>query len=254
MAEPVPLSRVAAEIAVGDRSHVALVGGGGKTTLLGALCAQLRGRRIVTTTTKMGREQTFGLPVLDGRSRFELSAVLERDVGAAVVWSRIVGSKAIGVVPARCDDWFADSSLVDHVLVEADGSRRRPFKAPNQFEPVVASSTTHVVHVIGADALGRVIADQCHRPLRVAALAGCSPYERLTAERAASVVLHERGVRASVPARAEHVVVVTKVDTPSRSVVDEFCDAVAQHDRAIRTIRIARLESAGGPESPGVSS
>ncbi len=254
MVDPVPLNRVAAELAVGDRSHVALVGGGGKTTLLGALCVQLAGRRIVTTTTKMGRDQTFGLPVVDGRSRSELSAALGRDAGAAVVWSRIDGSKAIGVDPSQCDDWFADSSLVDHVLAEADGSRRRPFKAPNHFEPVVASSTTHVVHVVGADAFGRVIADQCHRPLRVAALAGCSPYERLTAERAASVVLHERGVRASVPAPAEYVVVVTKVDTTSRSVVDEFCDAVAHHDRAIRTIRIARIESPGGPERPGISS
>lgn len=253
MAEPVELSRVAAELAVGDRSHIALVGGGGKTTLLGALCAQFTGRRIVTTTTKMGRDQTFGLPVVDGRSRSELGAVLGRDVGAAVVWSRIEGSKAIGVDPSLCDDWFADSSLVDHVLVEADGARRRPFKAPNQFEPVVASSTTHVVHVIGADAFGRVIADQCHRPLRIAALAGCSPYERLTAERAASVVAHERGVRASVPAQAEHVVVVTKVDATSRSVVDEFYDAVAQHDPSIRTISIARLESTGGPERPGIS-
>ena len=65
---------------------------------------------------------------------------------------------------------------MDNVVVEADGSRRLPFKAPAEFEPVIPSSSTLVISTIGADSLDQVISDCCHRPNLVADLAECMPY------------------------------------------------------------------------------
>ena len=140
--------------------------------------------------------------------------------GPVMVWKRIDGQKAVGVEPTQCDDWF---EVVDHVLVEADGSRQRPFKAPAEYEPVIPSSITLMLSVIGADALGRVIGDQCHRPLRVAALAECTPYERLTPAAAATVLLHERGARKELPTGARFAIAVTKVGPKNEQFVGELC-------------------------------
>lgn len=222
MVDTQPLSELARRLGVGSHEHIAIVGGGGKTTVMHTLGEQVGGTRVLTCTTKMGHDQTGGLPTL--LSPTDDALVDAAAAGPVVAWKTIDGQKAIGVDPETCDRWFG---LVDHVIIEADGSRRRPFKAPADYEPVVPSSVTLMVSVIGADALGRVIADQCHRPLRVAALADCTPYERLTPEAAATVILHERGARKELPADARFGVVISKVDDANAAFVDQLLDALS---------------------------
>lgn len=207
-------SEVTAGIEPADREHVAVVGGGGKTTTVFHLARGLTGRTIATTTTRMGHGQDGGLRSLIAPDRSLIAEAL--GAGPVLVWGRRGTHKAIGVRPEVCDDWFTDGALCDNVVVEADGARHHPFKAPGPLEPVIPSTVTTVVSVIGADALGRVIADQCHRPLRVAAVAGCSPYERLTPERAARVLLSTDGSGRNVPAGARRIVLVTKVPERAR--------------------------------------
>ncbi len=222
MAEPIDLTALAATIGLGPRELITIVGGGGKTTTLFSLGAQLHGRRVITTTTKMGRERTEGFPVLFAPVDDDVRRALGAD-GAVIAWKADGGHKAIGVSPEQCDAWF---DLADHVIVEADGAAGHPFKAPRPFEPVVPSRTTTLVACIGASALGRVIADQCHRPLRVAAVAGCSPYERLTPARAARVLLDRRGSRKDCPETARFVVAIHRVDEASASSAVELTERI----------------------------
>lgn len=224
---PIPLNHLAVSLRLRERELIALVGGGGKTTSLAALGSQLGGRTVLTTTTKMGRDQLGRFATLDAPSDDELRDALRG--GPVVVRTRTDGHKAIGVEPTACDRWFADSSLVDNVVAETDGSRTKPFKAPRPLEPIIPTAATTVLAHIGADALGRVIADQCHRPLRVAGVAGCSPYERLTPARAAAVLLDERGSRKNVPTTARFVIVVTKVESSNQRLVDDVAGLVAPH-------------------------
>jgi probable selenium-dependent hydroxylase accessory protein YqeC len=225
MAEPIALDRLAAALDLGAHEHVSLVGGGGKTTTMFALGHQLDGRTVLTTTTKMGRDRTGGYPVSFAPTDAELSAALDEH-RAVLMWRSDAGHKALGVAPATCDRWFG---LADHVLVEADGSRQHPFKAPQPLEPIIPTTTTIVLACVGADALGRVIADQCHRPLRVAAVADCSPYQRLTPTRAARVLLSSRGSQKNRPEGARFAVIVSRVDDQSRPFVDELADLISPH-------------------------
>ncbi len=201
---------------------VSLVGGGGKTTGLFALGDQLGGTMVLTTTTKMGRARTDGHHLMIDPSDVELSDALETH-RTVLAWRADAGHKAVGVSPETCDRWFA---MADHVIVEADGSRQRPFTAPNPFEPVVPPLTTLLVACVGAGALGRVIADRCHRPLRVAALVGCSPSQRLTPERLAAVLLSDRGSRKRRPDDARFAVVINQVTDAERRFVDRLTDVV----------------------------
>ncbi|MEL7155128.1 MAG: hypothetical protein AAFN30_00860 [Actinomycetota bacterium] len=95
-----------------------------------------------------------------------------------------------------------------HVAV-AQNDHGSPLTCPAPFDLGPATEPiTAVVSVIGAGALGRVIADRCHRPLRIAALAGCSPYRRLTPAAAAAVILHPRGGRRLAPGARLAVAIV----------------------------------------------
>ena len=233
---PIPLSHVAEAFGIGTRSHVALVGGGGKSTLMHAIAGQVSGSVVLTCTTKMGADQHMGRRVLVAPSDDEVVLAASGAREPVMVWSQIEGQKAIGVDPARCDAWF---ERVDHVIIEADGSRRRPFKAPAGYEPIVPSSTTVMISVIGADALGRVIADQCHRPLRVAALIGCRTDVRLEPGMAATVILHERGAAKAIPAGAELAVAINKVDDKNSALVAELIDELRQRRPDVNIVPIA---------------
>ena len=220
----------------GDRHHVALVGGGGKTTLMHAIGSALVGPTILTCTTKMGADQHFGRPVYVAPSDDAVRDGL-REHGRVMVLSAVLGQKGVGITPERADELFL---LGAHVVAESDGSRRRPAKAPHWYEPVLARTVTMVICVIGADALDRTIEDQCHRPLRVGAVLGCSPYDRLTPERAAALVTSPAGGRKDVASDARFVVCLTKVNASVTPLAERFVAAVA--DRGVAVHSVAHLD------------
>jgi len=229
MSDTVAAGDLGGVLGLPTRAMVALVGGGGKTTLAFALAQHDRPSTVVTTTTRMGIDQTGGLPVID----LSVGTFPERITAPTLVRARCRERKAVGVDPAWCNDLWS-ATVCDRIIVEADGSRHRPFKAPADHEPVIPSASTHVLSVIGADALGRVIADNCFRPLRVAAVAGVSPWQRLSPEIAAHVLLSPRAGGRNVPAHALRHVVITKVpdrtaEPEQRRLVDELAAHLHDH-------------------------
>jgi molybdenum cofactor cytidylyltransferase len=209
--EPIGLDAVVEALGLGrGRQHVAVVGGGGKTTLVHALGATLRGRTVLTTTTKMGADQDRLVPLLVSPTDAEVAAAVAPG-RPVMVWEGVDGHRALGVSPQRCDAWFAMADAVDHVVIEADGSRRRPFKAPAPHEPVVPATITLMASVIGVSALGGRIVEVCHRPELVAGLTGAAPTDELTPARAARVLLHPDGARRALPSRTAFAVVVARV-------------------------------------------
>ncbi len=106
---------------------------------------------------------------------------------------------------------IAALSSVDLLVVEADGSKLRPFKAPAEHEPVIPSSATHVCVVVGAGVLDAPLDEEhVHRPERVRAIAGDA--EVVTPEVIAAVMASPRGGRRGVEARG-YTVVVNQADT-----------------------------------------
>jgi probable selenium-dependent hydroxylase accessory protein YqeC len=213
---------------------VCVVGAGGKSTTTFAVARALAetGRRIiVTTTTKMGHDQTGG---------FEACEPIQQSIGEAfearqrdgelpivrVVKPQVPGSpKVLGPAPEWLDE-FALSGDVDAIVIEADGARRQNAKAPGPMEPVFPTLCTHIICVLGADALDRVIEDQGHRPMRIAAAAGCGPYDRLTAARAAKLLTSDIGGRKGHIPNREWIGVVTQIKPDSRSNAEQVITAI----------------------------
>ena len=143
-------------VAAGD--VVSVTGAGGKTTLVFTLCDELAaagGKALVTTTTKMFYPADFPGRILIGGSLAYLVGAFA-DARSKQVFSareRIAEGKVAG---HDADEIDAMAQLLPEatMLVESDGAARKPYKFYREGEPVIASSSTIVVHVVGADALG----------------------------------------------------------------------------------------------------
>ena len=181
----------------------ALMGAGGKTTLLHALGDFLaaRGDRVVlTTTTHLGWEPGTCSPATPE----ELNRVLEERTGPVLAgYPDPAGQKLTGIPT----DWYPGLEA-DHILVEADGSRGLPLKYHRSFEPVVPRDTGLLVELAGLSALGRPVGQVLHGWRE----AGLDPEEAVTEERMAALLL--RGLAA---ARYEGrvLVVLNQGDTPA---------------------------------------
>ncbi|MCP5027550.1 MAG: hypothetical protein GY929_14835 [Actinomycetia bacterium] len=123
------------------------------------------------------------------------------------------------VAPEVLSDRFRDCSS-GRIVADCATDGGQPFTAPAALEPRIPLAATLVVACIGSVAIGKVIADRCHHPLRVAAAAECSPYERLTPERAAAALTSERGLRKAVPTEARFVVAVANAHPDDRAAAE----------------------------------
>jgi molybdenum cofactor cytidylyltransferase len=199
-------------LGLGRRELVAFTGAGGKSTLMLALADEIAGngrRVLVTTTTKMGRDQLTNVPAVCQND--DLDAVVTALTRHRFV-ALITGGddhKATGPPPDVVDGLFR-TAPVDHLLVEADGAHGRSLKAPGSHEPVIPSAATTVVVLLGVDAVGGRIADVAHRPEQAALLTGLGVNDRLTVEHCVAVLTHPEGGLKGVPPAARVVVALTK--------------------------------------------
>ncbi len=163
------------------------------------------------------------------------------------LYDRPEGDRLIGA-PTDDFDRLMRLGWVEIAGVLATEPVDHPVAAPGPDEPMMPRATTHVVSVIGASALDGVIEDVCHRPGRIASIVGCRPYERLTPERAAIVLLDERGGRRGVPPMARHSVVITELGPAHEARVDRLVAALRQADPAMAVVRMPFGADTAAPE------
>jgi probable selenium-dependent hydroxylase accessory protein YqeC len=197
---------------------VAVVGAGGKTTLVYRMASEARAvglTVLVTTTTHMGTmdEEVTGPVLVDGESADTLVALgeaLARDGRATLLGRRVRPDKLEGIAPARVD---VLAPLADLVLVEADGARGRSLKVPAPHEPVLPGSTTVVVVVCAMDALGQPLDDEhVHRVELVRAATGVEAGEAVDEDCLAAALRHQDGYPSRIPARARAGVFLNKAE------------------------------------------
>jgi molybdenum cofactor cytidylyltransferase len=223
---------------------VTLVGGGGKTTLMFRLAKELTGAgaHVVTTmTTRIFVGQMALAPV--ALVLQDETLLLAQVPGALAENGHVLlagslepeADKVQGLAPDVVNR-VAALPGVDAIIVEADGSRRLPFKAPADHEPVIPSDTTIVVPVVGMDIVGRPLtAENVHRPHRIAALTGAATGAPVTPEMIATVLAHPGGGAKGTPTGARLAPFLNKTED----------------DRALADARsIARILL----QSPGVDS
>lgn len=241
-----PLTSLADALRLHDHAGkplVALVGGGGKTTALFALATELaaQGKRVITTTTtRLYGTQGKQSPAWCGIDEVEqLGSLLDKYGQCLVTVSRDMedGGKIQGITPEQLALLYARAD-VDAIVVEADGSRKRPFKAPAPYEPVIPPESTHVVAIVGADIFGKPIdAEHVHRPERVTAVAGVAAGDIVTPDIVARVLTHEEGGLFHLPPTAHFIPLLNKTeDTADAMQAEMTVRLLLAHERVKEVI------------------
>ena len=193
----------------GTPGVVAFVGAGGKTTALFRLARELAeaGRAVlVTTTTHMfdprleeDRPAADILFLAAMGAPYEGGPVPPCRPGLTILLSG-EGEKP-GKVKGLHPSWLPVLKRSwPSILVEADGSKRLPIKAPAPYEPVIPDGTDLVVGVMGLDCLGRAMdARTVHRPECFQEVTGCLPGAPIRWEHLDALARHPEGLFKGAP-------------------------------------------------------
>jgi molybdenum cofactor cytidylyltransferase len=199
---------------------VAFTGAGGKTSALFRLGHELaeQGWRVIgTTTTRVAASELSLAPgelQIDAPGAGYRPAMISKALnqhGFVFVYGHVRRDKAIGVGPEVIEA-LTDAVDSDAILVEADGSRRLPFKAPFSHEPVIPAGTTLVVPMAGFDVVGQPLdAEHVYNPEGMIERYGFPSGGRVKGPWVASVLRDTTLGLKYVPATARVVALINKV-------------------------------------------
>lgn len=192
---------------------ISVVGAGGKTTLIHRMAEEFVREKqnvFVTTTTHIMKEDSPWF--LSGPSEEQIRETLQR---FGQVWAGMPApGRKLTVLPDGLLRTVLEWKLP--VLVEADGAKKMPVKAPAEHEPVIIPETTHLVSVYGLDAVGRPVREVCFRKEKAAGILKKKETECITETDIAVLASSPEGGRKSCPAGALYSVILNKADDPKK--------------------------------------
>jgi len=212
-------------------TRLAFIGAGGKTTALFQLSNEILGRSrslesgirelsntvFITATTHLALEQCSLADrhiVIEKNEDFDNFAKKSFD-GIILFSGQLEGERVIGLSHDQIEGLrrLADTQQIP-LLIEADGSRLRPVKAPASHEPVVPIWVDVVVVVVGLSALDQQLtSDWVHRPERFAELAGLNIGDTIDYQALVRVLKHPNGGLQGIPASARSILLLNQANS-----------------------------------------
>lgn len=199
---------------------ISLAGSGGKTSLLFALAQELSQRSpvLVSASTHLGSWQT-------SQANYHLTAEEINDLdflpnqGIILVTGTLDGERTRPLRPEVLQALYEIAKNKNlPLLIEADGSRQKPVKAPADHEPAIPSFSTKVIVCAGLSALGAPLTEaHVHRPEQFAHLSGSTLGHPIAPEALARVLLHPQGGLKNIPVHAEKIVFLNQADNGDQS-------------------------------------
>lgn len=213
---------------------ISVVGAGGKTTTIRRLAQEYAdaGWKVAVTTTTHMQIETRSCFLLD-ESMEQLQKIMEQE---RQVWfgvpAPIKKTDNVKKMQAVLEDFFRQVlELRIPILLEADGSRRLPCKAPGDREPVLRKETTDVLAVYGLDAVGKSIHESCFRPEKTAEILQKKQSDLLCAEDIAVLATNVRGGRKDVLKNQRYQIILNKADCRERvKIAEQICKKIVERE------------------------
>lgn len=198
------------------KPRIAFVGAGGKTTAISILAKEISGPVIVTTTTHLGSWQS---KIADRHiilhSRADLAQIDPNLDGITLITQGLESDRLLGLDPDRMNAVFEFCENQElPLIIESDGSRQLPIKAPGPNEPVIPGFVDHVAVVMGMSGIGKPLnRSNVHRPEVYAKLCDMKEEDNLTIESSIKYLMHEQGGLKNIPPQARRSLILNQVDT-----------------------------------------
>lgn len=191
----------------------ALLGGGGKTTLLERLGDELAKKHdtvLVSSLTKTWGHLADRAIKPETALRDGLTNHASRHNPVWVLGEREGPHKTAGISEAELDSLRQQSNAS---VFECDGARNLPLKVHLPHDPAVPAFATHVIILVGAEVVGTSLNDGLiHRPAEFARYWSIDPAWPVDAEFVTEVISTRRGYLDKVPEGIEITCFVNKAD------------------------------------------
>lgn len=237
-------------IGMRPREVAAFVGAGGKTQSMFRLANEMvqRGLRVLTTTTtRIGQDELALAPhhlALGDSLRVpdSLAEAVRKHRHVFIYSCLEENNKVRGVTPAWLDKHLAPTPLFDALLVEADGSRRMPMKAPLAHEPAMPRCATAIIAVVGLDALGLPLDEEhIYGAQHIQHLIGHPAGAAVTPELIAAALLHPRIALKNAPPGARIAALLNKATAETLPAAREIARRVLT-DLHVERVLIGTVE------------
>jgi len=170
---------------------------------------------ILTATTHLGSWQ---IPLADHHliaDQWSIERQLTHLKGTILITGPIqgqrclpVGEKPLSILLA----WSKSKNLP--LIIEADGSRNRSFKAPAEHEPPIPAFSDVVIYIAGLSALGLPLNSQfVHRPELVSRICGLPMDSDISSNTFVRLITDPGGGRKNIPAKARRIAFLNQADT-----------------------------------------
>jgi molybdenum cofactor cytidylyltransferase len=197
--------------------RLAFVGSGGKTTALFNLARLLPPPVLTAASAHLALDQ---LMLADRhfvvRAPDDLPQASDLDEGILLFTGPPQGDRVMGLQTEVLERLRALSDQAGlSLLIEADGSRRLPLKAPAPHEPPVPDFVNIVVVVAGLSGLGKPLNEQyVYRPEIFSDLAGLELGAQVSVEHLGRVLSSPGGGLKNIPPGARRVALLNQAGTP----------------------------------------
>ncbi len=220
-------------------SKIALVGSGGKTTAMFQLARDFGSRVILTTTTHLALDQ-----LEEADKHFTVESVEDLPSENLDIKENILMFTGPQVEPNRVkgldqDILFQLAALAEQwgspLLIEADGARLLPIKAPAEHEPPIPDFVDTVIVVIGLSGLGKPLNEKwVHRPELFSELVGLSPGSEISSQHLAAAITSHRGGLKNIPTTARKLLLINQIDSfPNWKTFHDYLPSLSKHYEGI---------------------
>jgi molybdenum cofactor cytidylyltransferase len=208
--------KLAKTLNLSSGDSVAFAGAGGKTSAMIALARELDPPVVLTTTTHLGVWQadfadihlvvTKPEEILPGLLK-EKKIILVTGLAGDDDRLRGLSGESLEKLQLLCKQ-----SKV-HLLIEADGAKQRPLKAPAYYEPVIPTGVDRIVVLAGLTALGKPMDETViHRPEKFSEVTGLRENEIINPENLVTLLGSDKGGLKGVPDDSKKVLFLNQAD------------------------------------------
>jgi len=199
--------------------RVAFVGAGGKTSALTSLAQDLPKPLVVSTTTHLGIWQTRFADqhiILSDDTDWK---IIEDNLssGIILITQKPKGGRLSGLSVSQINKVFeiCESHHLP-LLLECDGSRQLPLKAPGVNEPPIPEFVEAVVVVAGLSGLGKSLDKYTvYNPEVFSRLGNLQTGAEISSVALGNVIDHKQGGLKNIPNHAKRILLLNQADTPS---------------------------------------
>lgn len=183
-----------------EKGVTAIIGGGGKTTMLRVLGEELsaKGTVILTTSTKIFPFEDIPFTAWETGAYEERGSEYEEEYCRHITKSLRSSYCICTGTPLETSKISAPelpfeklAELADYIIVEADGSKGLPVKAHESWEPVIPECANKTVLLMGLWCFGKPALEVVHRPHIFCRFADCTARDTVIPASAAKLIRGE---------------------------------------------------------------